>query len=80
MLFFSHWPGMVTAHISKFVGLQHQKKKTFERRQCIPNMRFVREEAYSSAYWFIWRYEGRDYTIYLKYRAQLSVRFRPSDS
>ena len=43
-------------------------------------MRFVREEAYSSAYWFIWRYEGRDYTIYLKYRAQLSVRFRPSDS
>ena len=31
------------------------KKKTFERRRCIPNMRFVREEAYSSAYWLIWR-------------------------
>ena len=30
-------------------------KKTFERRRCIPNMRFVRDEAYSSAYWLIWR-------------------------
>ena len=54
MLFFSRWPGTATAHTSKFVGIQ-LKKKTFERRQCIPNMRFVREEAYSSAYWLIWR-------------------------
>ena len=30
-------------------------KKKIERRRCIPNMRFVREEAYSSAYWLIWR-------------------------
>ena len=30
-------------------------KKTFERRRCIPNMRFVRDGAYSSAYWLIWR-------------------------
>ena len=29
----------------------YRLKKTFERRRCIPNMRFVREEAYSSAYW-----------------------------
>ena len=54
MLFFLRWAGTVIAHISKFLGVQH-KKKTFERRQCIPNMRFVREEAYSSAYWLIWR-------------------------
>ena len=55
MLFFSRWPGTATAHTSKFVGIQLKKKKTFERRRCIPNMRFVREEAYSSAYWLIWR-------------------------
>ena len=54
MLFFSRWPGTATAHTSKFVGIQ-LKKKTFERRRCIPNMRFVRDGAYSSAYWLIWR-------------------------
>ena len=54
MLFFSRWPGTATVHTSKFLGVQH-KKKTFERRQCIPNMRFVRDGAYSSAYWLIWR-------------------------
>ena len=53
MLFFSRWPGTATAHTPKFVGVQH--KKTFERRQCIPNMRFVREETYCSSYWLIWR-------------------------
>ena len=35
-------------------------KKTFERRRCIPNMRFVRDEAYSSAYWLIWRLRFHD--------------------
>ena len=39
--------------------VQLKKKKIIiiiiERRECIPNMRFVREEAYSSAYWLIWR-------------------------
>ena len=92
------WPATATAHTSKFVGIQF-KKKTFERRRCIPNMCFVREEAHFSAYWLIWRlrvssekklilariglfgdYEGRDFTVYLKYRAQLGVRFRPSGS
>ena len=53
MLFFSRWPGTATAHTYKFVGVQLKKK--IERRRCIPNMRFVREEAYSSAYWLIWR-------------------------
>ena len=28
-------------------------KKAFKRRQCIPKMRFVREEASSSSYWLI---------------------------
>ena len=42
------------ARTHKFVGVPH-KKKTFERHACIPNMRFVREEAYSSSYWLIWR-------------------------
>ena len=50
---FSRWTGAATAHTSKFVVIQ--LKKTFERPRCIPNMRFVREEAYSSAYWLIWR-------------------------
>ena len=53
-LLFSHWPETETAHTHKFVSAQHEKK-TFERPQCIPNMRFVREEAYSSSYWLIWR-------------------------
>ena len=53
MLLLSRWPGTATAHTLTFVGVQH--KKTFERRQCIPNMRFVREEAYSNSYWLIWR-------------------------
>ena len=38
--------------------VQLKKKKIIiiiERRECIPNMRFVREEAYSSEYWLIWR-------------------------
>ena len=48
MLFFSRWKGTATAR-----GVQ--QNKTFERRQCIQNMRFVREEAYSSSYWLIWR-------------------------
>ena len=75
MLLLSRWPGTATAHTLTFVGVQH--KKTFERRQCIPNMRFVREEAYSNSYLF-GDYEGRDFILCLKYRAQLGVRFRPS--
>ena len=55
MLFFSRWPGTAIANTSKFVGVKHKKKKTFGRRQCIPKMRFFREDAYSSVYWLIWR-------------------------
>ena len=36
-------------------SLKKKKIIIIERRQCIPNMRFVREEAYSSAYRLIWR-------------------------
>ena len=64
MLFFSRWPGTATAHTSKFVGIQLKKK--IERRRYIPNMRFVRDGAYSSAYWLMslfGDYEGRDFTM-----------------
>ena len=52
-------------------------KITFERRQCIPNMRFVKKLILAHICLF-GVYEGRDFTIYLKYRAKLGVRFRPS--
>ena len=42
------------AGVDKVWEIPH-KNQTFERRQCIPNMRFVRKEAYSSSYWLIWR-------------------------
>ena len=37
----------------KFVGVQ--RKRTHERSQCIPNLRFGPEEANSNSYWLIWR-------------------------
>ena len=37
----------------KFVGVQ--RKRTHERSQCIPNLRFGPEEANSNLYWLIWR-------------------------
>ena len=42
-------------HLIPINSWVHGIKKTFERRQCIPNRRFVREEAYSNSYWLIWR-------------------------
>ena len=78
MLFFSRWPGTATAHTSKFVGIK-LKKKTFQGRRCIPNLRFVRElKLILLRIGLFGDYEGRDFTIYLKYRAQLGVRFRLS--
>ena len=41
--------------LNSWVYSLKKKKKIFERRRCIPNMRFVRDGAYSSAYWLIWR-------------------------
>ena len=32
-----------------------KKKKNIRETSCIPNRRFVREEAYSNSYWLIWR-------------------------
>ena len=77
MLFFSRWPGTATAHTSKFVSIK--LKKTFQGRRCIPNLRFVRElKLILLRIGLFGDYEGRDFTIYLKYRAQLGVRFRLS--
>ena len=77
MLFFSRWPGTATAHTSKFVG--KKLKKTFQGRRCIPNLRFVRElKLILLRIGLFGDYEGRDFTIYLKYRAQLGMRFRLS--
>ena len=41
--------------LNSWVYSLKKKKTTFEKRRCIPNMRFVRDGAYSSAYWLIWR-------------------------
>ena len=80
MLFFSRWPGTATAHTSKFVGIK-LKKKTFQGRRCIPNLRFVRElKLILLRIGLFGDYEGRDFTMYLKYRAQRGARFRPSGS
>ena len=61
----------------KFVGVQH--KRTFERRQCIPMYR-PRRSFILARIGLFGDYEGRDFTICLKYRAQLGVRFRPAAS
>ncbi|RMX44967.1 hypothetical protein pdam_00018189 [Pocillopora damicornis] len=48
-------------------------------RRCIPNLRFVRElKLILLRIGLFGDYEGRDFTIYLKYRAQLGMRFRLS--
>ena len=65
MLLFSRWPGTAIAHTHKFVGVQHNK--TFERRQCIPNMRFrcvsSKKKLIQARIGLIGDYEGRDFTI-----------------
>ena len=74
MLFFSRWPGAATTHTPNFVGLQH--KRTFEGHQCVSSEKKIilaRIDLFED-------YEGRDFTICLKYRGQLGVRFRPSGS
>ena len=55
-------------------------EKAFIRLQCIPNMRFVREEAYSGTYWLMWGLRRPRFYDMLKYRAQLDVKLRPSGS
>ena len=77
MLFFSRWPGTVTAHTPKFEDVQH--KRTFERRQRILKTCVSSEKKLILARIGLYGdYQGRDFTICQKYRAQLGVRFRPS--
>ena len=79
MLFFSRWPGTATAHTYKFVGVQLKKKKLRDvdvSQTCVSS----EKKLILARIGLFGDYEGRDFTICLKYRAQLGVRFRPSGS
>ena len=85
MLFFARWPGAVTAHTSKFVVIQLKKKKKKKKKHlrdvdvsqtCVSS----EKKLILARIGLFGDYEGREFTIYLKYRAQLGVRFRPSGS
>ena len=79
MLFFLRWAGTVIAHISKFLGVQHKKKKLRDvnvSQTCVSS----EKKLILARIGLFGDYEGRDFTMYLKYRAQLGVRFRPSGS
>ena len=75
MLFFSRWPGTATAHTSKFVGVQHKKKHLRDvnvSQTCVSSEKkliIARTGLFGD-------YEGRNFTICLKYRAQLGVRIQ----
>ena len=78
MLLFSRWPGTATAHTSKFVGIQLKKKlrDVDVSQTCVSS----EKKLILARIGLFGDYEGRDFTMYLKYRAQLGVRFRPSGS
>ena len=76
MLLFWRWPGTATAHTHKFVCVQH--KKTFKRRRVSQTCVSSEKKLILARIGLFRDYEGRDFTICLKYRAQLGVRFRPS--
>ena len=79
MLFFSRWPGTATAHTYKFVGVQLKKKKLRDvdvSQTCVSS----EKKLILARIGLFGHYKGRDFKIYLKYRAQLGVRFRPSGS
>ena len=78
MLFFSRWPGTATAHTYKFVGVQLKKKlrDVDVSQTCVSS----EKKLILARIGLFGDYEGRDFKIYLKYRAQLGVRFRPSGS
>ena len=71
---------MVTAHISNFVGLQHQKEKHSRDVNVSQTCVSSEKKLILARIGLFGDYEGRDFTMYLKYRAQLGVRFRPSGS
>ena len=78
MLFFSRWPGTATAHTYKFVGVQLKKKlrDVNVSQTCVSS----EKKLILARIGLFGDYEGRDFTMYLKYRAPLGVRFRPSGS
>ena len=78
MLFFSRWPGTETGHTSKFVRLQLKKKlrDVDVSQTCVSS----EMELIQARIGLFGDYEGRDFTMYLKYRAQRGARFRPSGS
>ena len=81
MLLFSRWPGTATAHTSKFVSIQLKKKKKHLRDVDVSQTYISFEmELILARIGLFGDYYGRDFTMYLKYRAQLGVRFRPSGS
>ena len=74
MLFFSRWPGTATAHTSKFVGIQLKKKHLRDvgvSQTCVSS----EMELILARIGLFGDYEGRDFTMYLKYRAQLGFGF-----
>ena len=75
-LFFSRWPGTATAHTPKFVGVQHKKhlRDINVTQTCVSS----EKKLIVTRIGLFGDYEGRDFTICLKYRAQLGMRFRPS--
>ena len=80
MLLFSRWPGTAAAHTSKFVGIQLKKKKHLRDVDVSQTCVSSEMELILARIGLFGDYEGRDFTMYLKYRAQLGVRFRPSGS
>ena len=79
MLFFSRWPGTATAHTSKFVGIQLKKKHLRDvdvSQTCVSS----KEKLILARIGLFEDYEGREFTVCLKYHAKLGVRFRPSGS
>ena len=79
MLFFSRWPGTATTHTSKLVGIKLKKKHLRDvdvSQTCVSS----EMELILARIGLCGDYEGRDFTICLKYRAQLDVKLRPSGS
>ncbi|CAH3156964.1 unnamed protein product [Pocillopora meandrina] len=74
MLLFARWPGTATAHTSKFVGIQLKKKEKHLRDVDVSQTSVLSEiKLILARIGLFGDYEGRDFTMYLKYRAQLGT-------
>ena len=71
MLFFSRCPGTATAHTSKFVGIQLKKKKHLRDADVSQTCVSSEMKLILACIGLFGDYEGRDFTMYLKHRAQL---------